>query len=127
MVAGINAGLQQNLFTLTPGTGPDRKTIYDFTINNIPAIAAVRDCGWDELTFHVALWPAAKGRRWIKAGNAGFLAGELFAYGWLERRNGAWLQFNGHPMLSCRKHRCAIAAALAVPAEGFADHGKFMM
>jgi hypothetical protein len=70
MVAAVNAGLQQKIFSLDPdepGAWPPRETrdkwghhgtrVYTFSIENIPAVASVSDIGYDELSIHVALWP----------------------------------------------------------------------
>lgn len=135
MIAAVNAGIAQRLFTVRPGD--DRwksvtKTrahgaVYRFEIDGVPGLAHVDDAGFDELTVHVALWPRPDAEEWIGAANAGFLTGDLFASGWLERRDGAWLQFNGHPVLNCRRHRLQTAAALGVRPSSFAETGPFKM
>jgi len=57
MVAAINAGLQQRLFGLKPGENwwLTRVTPFRFEIEGCSGVAYVRDIGWDELNFHVAL------------------------------------------------------------------------
>jgi hypothetical protein len=139
MVSAINAGLQQRLFSLLPGDnrwlGFDAANnrnqyqghVFRFVIDNIPAIGSVTDAGFDELSIHVAFWPTPDGERWVKSSNAFFLAGELFAYGWLERRDGAWLQTASKPGLSCRKPRLAVAAGVDVRPRGYADRGNFKL
>lgn len=134
MVAAINAGIDQGLFTPRAGEnswpqpdpryGDDPRT-YRFMIEDIPSIASVHDAGWDELSIHVALWPAIDGERWVRTMNAGFLAGEVFASGWLERRDGAWLQVGDATELSCRKQRLDLVAALDIRPKGYADRGSF--
>lgn len=136
MVAGINAGIDQGLFTPRAGEnswsqpdprfGDDPRT-YRFMIEDIPAIASVHDAGWDELSIHVALWPTIEGERWVRTANGGFLAGEVFASGWLERRDGAWLQVGHDPEFSCRKQRLDLIAALEIRPKGYADRGSFRM
>ncbi|WP_347341457.1 hypothetical protein [Bradyrhizobium pachyrhizi] len=136
MVAGINAGIDQGLFTPRAGEnswplpdpryGDDGRT-YRFMIEDISAIASVRDAGWDELSIHVALWPAIGGERWVRTANGGFLAGEVFASGWLERRDGAWLQVGDHPEFGCRKQRLDLIAALDIRPKGYADRGSFRL
>jgi hypothetical protein len=88
MVAAINAGISQRLFSVRPGDNrwpgasetsdhkPREPHAYRFMIGDIPAVASVSDAGWDELSIHVALWPTARGDYWIVALNAGFLASE---------------------------------------------------
>lgn len=142
MVAGINAGLSRRLFSLRPGDnrwpGARREPherqsahVFYFEIEGIPAVASLRDAGWDEISVHVAFWPTDEGKRWVAAANAGFLAGDLYASGWLERRNGAWLQVSSDAGKSttfrCRKHRLADVAMLQVRPAGYADRGSFAL
>ncbi|MFD0985862.1 hypothetical protein [Methyloligella solikamskensis] len=137
MVSASNAGIEQRLFTVLPrdnrwpGAEHDETYIYRFTTDGIPAIASVRDIGFDELSIHVAFWPESDGERWIQCANAGFHAGDLFASGWLERRNGAWLQVGNDTgrdwTFNCRKDRLDRVASLMVRPKGYADRGSFMM
>lgn len=136
MVAGINAGIGQRHFTIRAGdnrwpeasqAGRREAHIYRFEVDGIPAIASVRDAGFDELSIHVALWPTIDAERWVKAGFSGFLAGEVWASGWLERRDGAWLQFSKNPEIRCRQRRLAQTADLEIRPRGFADRGNFKL
>ena len=143
MIAAVNAGLEQGLFTLHPDgnkwphadedTHPEdtknRGAIYRFEFGPViaPAIAWVGDAGWGELSIHVALWPTQDAERWIVVGNGGFTVGEAFASGWLERRKGAWLQFNGAPILQCRRVLLQSVAASPIDPVGYKDHGPLMM
>ena len=95
MTAGINAGLEQKLFTLKPGGNfwpgyqpGDGKSMpnagsgahcysFDFP-GSIPVQVYIKDAGYDELSVHVALWPTGQ---FITSSNAGFLAGEVYATG----------------------------------------------
>lgn len=124
MVAGINAGLQQDLFTVTPG--PVSVGAYRFEIAGIPAIASAVDIGFDELQIQVGFWPKPNAAAWIGSFEAGFAIGEASACGWVERRNGAWLQVGSVLRLKCRSHRLDEIAALKVKPNGYVDHGKFM-
>ncbi|WP_438346824.1 hypothetical protein [Methylorubrum populi] len=137
LVAGINAGIAQRLFTILPGDnrwpgadahggrGIGRTYVYHFAIENIPAIASVSDAGWDELSIHVALWPTSDADRWIRCTNAGLMAGEACATSWLERRSGAWLQVATDRFFVCRKKRLDIVAALEVSPICFGERGSF--
>lgn len=142
MVAGINEGLARRFFSLRPGDnrwpGANRERherkeahVYRFAIGGIPAVASLWDAGWDEISVHVALWPTPDAEQIVPAANAGFHAGELFASGWLERRNGAWLQVSSDSTqrwsFRCRQHRLPEVAALDVRPAGYADRGSFAL
>jgi len=131
MVLAINAGLEQGLFTLEPGGNfwpgykpGDGKTMpnagtgshcysFDFP-GGIPVKVYIKDAGYDELSVHVALWP--KGQ-FMACPNAGFLAGEVFAAGWLERQSGLYLQQTR--FFSCRKHLLQDIAAIDIKPNGY--------
>jgi hypothetical protein len=139
MVAAINAGIDQRLFTIKPGDNrwPNAKNYrrdgssdaytYSFSVNGIPGIASVSDAGWDELSIKSALWPTAESGKWITAVNAGFAAGDTHAHGWLERRDGAWLQFVSSKSLHCRRARLQTVCEIDIRPKGFADRGTFKM
>lgn len=142
MVAGINEAIDRRLFTVRPGDNRwpgatnDRfeqrePFAFSFSVGEIPAVASVHDAGFDELSIHVALWPTPEGERWVKPINAGFLAGDVFASGWLERRDGAWLQVSrdrGQGWgFRCRQNRLGEVAALNLRPKGYADRGSFKL
>lgn len=142
MVAGINEALTLRLFTLAPsdnrwpgaiaeGNGQAKSYSFEFEFESIPAVASVFDAGFDELSIHVALWPTAQGKYWVGASGAGFLAGEVYSSGWLERRDGAWLQVQSdcgaRSNFRCRQHRLQQVASLDVHPKGFADRGSFKL
>lgn len=141
MVAAINTAIERRLIGLRegedywPGKKKDRReerwdtcgVVFDFELGGMPAAAYLDDAGWGEISIHCALYPK-DGHAFIRAGNAGFSAGDAFAFGWLERRDGAWLQRSrGMPALTCRRELIEKVAALDVVPLGYADHGKFMM
>jgi hypothetical protein len=133
LVAAINAGIEQKQFSHRWFGAQDetsylgRGTVYSFSfIADVPGLAWVGDAGWDELSIHVALWPTEKGSRWVKAMNAGFLAGDAYASGWLERRNGAWLQ-TYVKSLKCRRKYLRRVAEAAVRSNGFGDRGNIIV
>lgn len=133
MVATVNAGLEKKLFTLEPGgnfwpefepgdgkSGPNAGTgahyyTFDFP-GGIPVRAYVKDAGYDELSIHVALWPTGKFMGCI---NTGFLAGEAYANGWLERRSGLYLQDTR--FFTCRKHLVHEIANINIEPNGYGD------
>ncbi|MFA5924248.1 MAG: hypothetical protein WC856_23635 [Methylococcaceae bacterium] len=130
MVLTINAGLQQKLFSLRPNDNrwPDAENreycLFDFELpNGLPARGFVSDAGWGELSIHGAINP--KGN-WVRASNAGFNAGDAFAVGWLERKNGAWLQ-SATTMFNCKKAILQLLADLMVEPMGYGDKGRVIM
>lgn len=139
MVAGINEAIDRRLFTIRPTDnrwpgaskdyGKTQPFSFRFSVGEIPAVASVHDAGFDELSIHVALWPTPEGERWVKSMNAGFLAGDVFASGWLERRDGAWLQVSRGSTqgwgFSCRQSRLNQVAELDLRPKGYADRGSF--
>jgi hypothetical protein len=129
MIAAINAGLDLNLFGLAPEdnrwTGDG--TTYRFTFAGMPAIAYVRDVGYGELKFQAAVNPTEDAAEWIDTGNAGFLAGDAFAAGWLGRQQDAWLQINTRPMCTFRRHILPTIAQTNIKPKGYLPKGKFMM
>jgi len=133
LVAAINAGIEQKLFSVRPGdnrwpvTEHERTHVFHFTFGNgIPAIASLFDAGWDEISIHVALWPTTRGIEFVRSWNAGFIAGEAFATSWLERKNGAWLQSNTKS-LRCRQSLLRTVAEVDVKPKCFGDRGKVIM
>lgn len=131
MVAAVNEGLRRKLFSLRPGDnwwpGHDDSTrscrgepyVYSITFpGGIEALACVSDAGFDELSIHVALWPT--GNEFVVCCNGGFNAGKAFANGWLERRDGMWLQ-NITDGLWCRRHLLHHIADIDIAPEGYSD------
>lgn len=133
MVAATNAAIEQKLFSVRPGDnrwpGWDQKAthVFSFTFGaDIPALGSVYDVGFDEIAIHVGLWPTARGEELIDAWSAGFHAGEAFATGWLERKNGAYLQSNT-TSLKCRQKRLRTVAEVDIKPKCFGDRGKLIM
>lgn len=144
MVAAINAGLEQGLFTLDrggnlwPGAPKDERDpgeayVYAFDLDGAPGVASVRDAGWDELSFHAALFPipgAAYPSDRIKAGGVGwcrrYMPGRAWAEGWLERRVGRWLQ-DSTGLFQCRRDVLPLLASAAVKPNGYADRGRLIL
>ncbi|MBV61233.1 MAG: hypothetical protein CMH65_08030 [Nevskiales bacterium] len=144
MVATINAALEQKLITLLPDDnrwlgyvhhpkdGRNEGVVFDFYVKGIAAVGYVNDAGFGELSIHGALWPTPDAKRWICAAglsSPGFHAGKVVAQGWLERKDGAWLQrpSEPRPSLSCRAPHLRHVAGLDIPTMGFGDRGDFKM
>jgi hypothetical protein len=141
MVFTINEGLRRKLFSLrshdnrwpgavsaelqTGGGGrSDEGVFFNFDLpNGFPVRAIVSDVGWGELSIHAAVNPVGD---WVRAGNAGFEAGDAVAKTWLERERGAWMQ-SATTLFNCR--RCLVQALAEVQVEpmGFGDKGNVIM
>lgn len=131
IVATVNAGLKQGHFTLEPGgnfwpgyqpgdgksdaNAGDGAHYYTFDFpGGMPVQAYVKDAGYDELSIHVALYPTGKFMGCI---NAGYLAGDAYANGWLERRSSLWLQ--SASIFKCCKHLLRAVAEIEIEPEGY--------
>jgi len=139
MVAAINAGIEQGIFTMKPGEnlwppnvdkyGNRFAHVFHFTYDDVPAVASVSDAGWDELSIHVALWPKEDADRGVVAalGNFGSHSpGALFATGWVERREGAWLQ-RSPTQVFCKKDKLPVVSTWAIEPKGYTDNGQFIL
>jgi hypothetical protein len=132
MVKAINECLRQGIFTLDPNDTELSKPVHEFDMEGIPAIAGVHDAGHGELSIKVALWPTEHGKEFanVAALNSGqrLMRGGFFVSGWLERKNGAWLQTSEGLQVSCAKTRRDEVDAIAWEApNGFEAEGKFFM
>jgi hypothetical protein len=129
MVAAINAGLEQGIFGLAENDNRWKTTygIYRFDFDELPAIACVCDAGFGELSVHVALNPTRRAEEFIVSSNAGFIAGDAFASGWLERKLGAWLQTSTSATGSVRTALLERIVAANPAPQGFSDNGRVMM
>lgn len=134
MVAAINAGIEQQLFSLKsgdnqwPGYVADPNIsqwphVFSFTFQGgIPALASVG--GYDELSINVVLWPNQK-RVWRGTRTGGASAGDAFATGWLKRGPGAYLQTSPSGFC-CRTIRVSSVADCSVQPKGFFDRGPIV-
>lgn len=126
MVAAINAGLDQGVFGLDEEDNRwgSEYGIYRFVFDGLPAMACVRDIGFAELSVHVALNPTDVAEDFIRTHNAGLVAGDGYASGWLERKNGKWLQTPQAPTGVFRTDLLDRVAAAHIVAKGYADNGR---
>jgi hypothetical protein len=92
----------------------------------------IADYGYDELAVKAVLWPNGRGR-YDKMVRTHYVTpreslGDCYAYGWLERRNGRWLQTSkGFVPITCKRDLLPAVAMIWVEPKGYADHGSFMM
>jgi hypothetical protein len=128
----VNEALQRRLFSLRPGDNrwpgydQDKRESYlfDFTLPcDLPAKVAIHDAGFDELSVRVAVNPKGD---WVKACNAGFSAGDVFASTWVERRNGAWIQ-SSDTSFCCRRPLLDSIVNMKVEPLGYGDRGRVIM
>lgn len=145
MVCTINAGLKQGVFTLDcPKTAEDKEkeTKFDFTLlNGLPARASIKYAGYGELSVMVVVNPVDPSDNLyrfipafpmisdsIRPGTLDY-QGDAIASGWLERRDGKWLQTSdvGGNALRCRNYLKESLAAIQVDPEGYADSGKYIL
>ena len=66
-------------------------------------------------------------QEFIISGNAGFYAGDAFATGWLERKDGKWLQSEAKPATTFRRAILPVIAGAAVKPKGYKGQGPFKM
>lgn len=124
MVAAINAGIDQGHFGLEPDDNrfKDEGKIFWFELDGLPAIAYVQDFGGGNLAVHAAINPTRHAEKTIHLMNAGFLAGEGFSAGWMEREAGKYLQTR-IPFSSFRTPIEKRLAELDIEPHGFAKVG----
>lgn len=132
VICAVNEALLRRLFSLRPGSNrwpgfdpKERKSyMFDFTLPcNLPARVSIHDAGFDELSIHVAVNPKGD---WVKASNAGFSAGDVFASTWLERERGAWIQ-TSLSSFRCRQPLLATLANMVTEPIGYGDRGRVIM
>ena len=76
-----------------------------------------------ELSIHAAVNPIGT---WVRAGNAGFEAGDAVANTWLERERGACMQ-SVTTLFGCRRTLVQALADMQVEPMGFGDKGNVIM
>lgn len=133
MVAAINAGLERELFSLTPGdnrwsgSAQGETVFWDFSVPaGLAGLAACHDGGFDELRIYAAVNPTPEARRWLSVIGGGWRAGEAIAAGWLERRTKPYLQTSATDF-RCQRHMVPLLAAPLVEPRGFGDRGRVML
>lgn len=88
-------------------------------------MAFIDDAGHGELKVHAVAQPTDMCAEWIRASGAGFRLGEAVAEGWVERKEGAWLQ-ESTPQFKCRNAIKPLLASIVVEPQGYTDHGRLM-
>jgi len=128
MIAAINAGLEQGLFSLTAATTAGRETglsIDSQSVRNCPPLrvwqtpvlvtgyrCSRESRGEGESSVGVHAWSGF----WAKVSDA-------HASGWLERAKGQWLQTDGKPMCYFRRDIIPALAGVSVQPKGTRPKG----
>lgn len=133
LVCAINEGLRLGLFTLVPRdnrwppspcSNASAGHVYSLTLpDGQPASAWVSDINFDELRFHVAAHPIDG---FLKLSYPSLRSGGAIAQGFLERRNGKWLQRTAS-LFRCRRELVPSLAAINVNPDGYSEYGRLII
>jgi hypothetical protein len=135
MVSAVNAGLEQGLFGLAPGQNwwaggatesqACQRGVYKFIFaNEISALVSVDAISGDELSINVVLNP--RDPESVPCSYSGLADGDAMAYGWVERRLGAWIQDGGEGF-ACKRILLPRLAELDIEPIGYSDQGSFIL
>jgi len=97
MVAAINAGIEQGLFSLSKDdnrwseTDPYKGYVYKFSFIGFPSLCCVKNAGGGVLSLHAAVFPEPDAEQWLFLPQLGLSGGEAYGMGWLEREKEARL------------------------------------
>ena len=129
MVAAINAGLEQGLFSLRKGdnrwkeTDPDKGHIYRFSFACFPSLCCVKDARNGELAFHTVVFPESDAEQWLFMPQLGLSGGEAYGMAWLEREKEARLE-TSMAFFKARQVAKSILADLEIETKGYGDKDK---
>lgn len=129
MVSGINAALERGLASLEYNENHDQPqhVNFEFTLpNGLRCCGYVNDAGHGELAFAVCV-NLKEGR--TPAMNSSLKSCDAAASGWLERKDGQWIQYqgSGHGYFRCRRETLEQLADLEVEPIGYSDSGRFFL
>lgn len=96
---------------------PRSSVLFDAPFGSMPMRACISDWRFDEAHIVAAAWPTPDVDRWIEAGGAKELAGDVVASGWLERGSHLRLVNIFEPSIFIRQNRVAAMRALPVPSD----------
>jgi len=133
MVATINAGIEQRVFKLRHSADVwnyREVRTYEFQLPRRRVVVHARDIDHDEIAFHVMVEPDATGERVIASvPNRRLLSFcTAAAFGWLERKEGRWLQrARDRLFLTSKGWQLRELEQLHAEPLGYKDRGKLMM
>lgn len=128
MISVINVAIDRGLASLEYDEEEEQpnEVRFDFALpNGLQCRGYVDSRGYGELLFAVSVNPAA-GHRLKAYGRLDKC--DATASGWLERRDGKWLQCpnDKHDHLGCRRPYLRQLAELDVEPSGYVDRGRFI-
>ena len=124
MVSVINAALERNLASLEYSENEDqpKQTCFDFALaNGMQCRGCVNGTRHGELSFAVCVNHKAEE---APSANCSLRTCDATAFGWLERKDGKWLQDSRN--ISCRRPFLTHIADLDIEPMGYSDRGKLM-
>jgi len=139
----INHGLNRGFFGLKPGQNNWSKPVdaydareaerapflFEFKHHEMTISAAVADIGHGELSIQAICNPSASGRQVLGSSGAALSDGDASEFGWLERKNGPYLQSDpavGGVEYHGRRATTARLSTLDVEPLGYAPTGPFI-
>lgn len=127
MVAAINAGLEQGLFSLRKGdnrwpeTDSYKGHVYRFPFASLSSLCCVKNAGNGVLSFHAVIFPEPDAEQWLFLPQLGLSGGEAYGMAWLEREKEARLE-TSMSFFKARKDALAILAeAEKLSPQGYHD------
>ncbi len=129
MVATINAGLEQGLFSLRKGdnrwpeTDPYKGHTYHFSFACFPSLGCVKNAGNGELSFHATVFPKPDAEQWLSVPQLGLSGGEAYGMAWLEREQETCLE-TSMAFFKASQVAQSTLASLEVEPKGYGDKGK---
>jgi hypothetical protein len=120
MVSAVNVALERKLITLEREPAPT--IAFEYELAGMPVLAHIRDAGFDEVRFNVICCPTEMGREHHECvlGCELHRFGKAYAYAWLERRTGKYLQ--NFANMYCAKTIAPTLASLSIKPLGFGAH-----
>ena len=129
IVASVNAGIKSGRMSLdTEGDVDPSPLVFQLSDGmNIATVFYCNQCPWSEIS--VTAWVNPINGNLPEAGVAyGMPRSDLAdctAQGWIERRNGKWIQDG--VLFRCRRSLIKPLSEVHIEPDGFLDHGRFYL